>query len=220
MRQVIDCLCKGIKSRMPYPPSVRAFCMSLHFISPRAYEYLRKKFGKNIPHVQTIRQWYRNSYLDASSGISEQALNTLEIKAKNMLENDGKQLIITVIFDEMHIQRNMSWCRATNKFVGLIDIGTHNENEEFTLAKDVIVFMVSSMNTYFQLPIAFYFIQSLTGKEKADLLIQITTEISKRGIKVAAVTFDGHSSNVNMCQRLGAKLTHENPEYEPFFLSP
>lgn len=99
MREVVECLCKGIKGHQSYPASVRAFCLSLHFTSPRAYEYVREKFGKHLPHAQTLRQWYRNSNLDASSGISYQALNALENLAKSM----DKQLVINLNFDEVII---------------------------------------------------------------------------------------------------------------------
>lgn len=51
MREVVECLCKGIKGHESYPPSVRAFCMSLHYTSPRTYDFLREKFGKHLPHA-------------------------------------------------------------------------------------------------------------------------------------------------------------------------
>lgn len=218
MREVVECLCKGVKGRESYPPSVRAFCMSLHYTSPRAYDYLRKKFGKHLPHPQTIRQWYRNSDLDATSGIGTHALNALESKAKTMCEN-GKQLVVSLVFDEMHIQRNMTWCRASNKFIGLIDYGTHNPDDEFTLAKDVITFMACGLNSHFQQPVGFYFIQSLKANERADLLLQIITEISKRRIKVANVTFDGHKANISMCGYFGAKLNEIIGEYKTHFIN-
>lgn len=219
MREVVDCLCKGVKGGVSYPPSVRAFCMSLHFTSPRAYNYLREKFGKHLPHAQTIRQWYRNSNLDAKSGISTQALDALESKAKKMREN-GENLVISLAFDEMHIQRNMSWCRASNKFIGLIDYGTPNENEEFTLATDVIVFMACGVNAHFQQPIAFYFIQTLKSNERAELILQIIPEISKRGIKVSNITFDGYKANPKMCTHLGASLNSQNGNYKTYFKNP
>lgn len=218
MREVVECLCKGVKGRDSYPPSVRAFCMSLHYMSPRAYDYLRNKFGKHLPHCQTIRQWYRNSNLDAKSGIGTYALNALESKAKTVREN-GEQLVVSVVFDEMHIQRNMSWCRAKNKFIGLIDYGTQNPDDEFTLAKDVIVFMACGINAHFQQPIGYYFIQTLNANERAELLLQVINEISKRGIKVANVTFDGYRANVKMCRHLGANLNLKNGEYETHFIN-
>lgn len=150
MREVVECLCKGVKGGDPYPPSVRAFCMSLHYTSPRAYEYLREKFGRHLPHAQTIRQWYRNSNLDAAPGISSQSLNALEVKAKSM-QQDSIQLLVNLNFDEIAIQRNMTWCRATNKFIGLINYGTPSTDDEFTLAKDAIVFMAVGINAHFLL---------------------------------------------------------------------
>lgn len=219
IHEVIDCLCRGIRGRESYPPSVRAFCMSLHYISPRAYEYMREKFAKHIPHAQTIRQWYRNSNLDASPGIGMHALDALEDKAKTMRENN-QQLVISLIFDEMAIQKNMSWCRATNKFIGLANYGTPNENDEFTLAKDAIVFMACGLNAQFQQPIAFYFIQTLKAFERAELLKQIVAEVSKRGIRIGNITFDGYKSNLTMCASLGARLTLINNEYLTHFINP
>lgn len=216
MKEVVECLCHGLKNQGPYPPSVRAFCMSLHYTSPRAYEYLRQKFAKHLPHAQTIRQWYRNSNLDASSGIGMQSLDALEAKAKSM----DKQLIINLNFDEMNIQRNLTWCRATNKFIGLIDEGKPNEDEEFTLAKDVIVFMAVGINAYFQQPIAYYFIQSLTGKEKAEILCRVMDEVIKRGIKIVDVSCDGHRSNAAMFKHLGTKLQLENGDFKHYFVNP
>lgn len=91
MNEIIDCLIHGIKVGEKYPPSVREFCLSLHATSPKAYNYVRHKFGKNIPHPETIREWYRNSDLDASSGITQHSLNCLEKMAKDMAKDDGKQ---------------------------------------------------------------------------------------------------------------------------------
>lgn len=219
MREVVECLCKGLKGREQYPASVRAFCMSLHYLSPRAYEYVRQKFGKHLPHAQTIRQWYRNSNLDAAPGIGTQSLSALESKAKSMQEQ-GVQLIINLNFDEMNIQRSMTWCRATNKFIGLLDYGTPNEDDEFTLAQDAIVYMAVGINAIFQQPIAYYLINKLKGQEKAELILQIIAEISKRGIKVANISFDGHKSNALMCQFLGTKLEIVDGDYKNYFINP
>lgn len=86
MQEIVEILCKGIKLKESYPPSMRAFCLSLHYISPGAYTFLREKFGNNMPHPQTIRQWYRNSDLDASSGISKRAVDALKELATQMQE--------------------------------------------------------------------------------------------------------------------------------------
>lgn len=160
---------------------MRAFCLSVHYISPRAYKFLRKKFGNNMPHPETIRQWYRNSDLDASPGIGKKALAALETRANEMLEK-GEQLIVSLIFDEMAIQRSMVWSRSTNKFIGLVDIRDEDDEEEFILANNVIIFMACGINSYFQQPVAFYFIRTLKAYHRAKLLLEIIGEISRVSI--------------------------------------
>lgn len=193
--------------------------MALHNISPKAYNYVRKKFGNNLPHSETIRDWYRRSDLDASPGISKKSLEALEKLSKNMKEK-GNQLTVSLVFDEMSIMRNMTWCRATNKFIGLIDQGRLDANEEFTLANNVLVFMVCGINAHFQQPLAFYFVQTLKGDEKVALVNEIIRALAERGIKVANVTFDGFSANISMCKLLGANLDDKNGNYKPYFPNP
>lgn len=120
----------------------------------------------------------------------------------------------------MSIQRSLLWCRSTNKFIGQIDKGNLNENEEFTLASNVIVFMVNGLNADIQQPIAFYFIQTLNAKDRADLVMEVIKEISQREIRVSNITFDGYKANATMCESLGANLSAPNGEYVTSFLNP
>lgn len=79
-----------------------------------------------MPHPQTIRQWYRNSNIDGKSGIGQHSLAAIKQKTEDMKEN-GEQLVVSLVFDEVAIQRNMMWCRSSNRFIGLIDRGTSSE---------------------------------------------------------------------------------------------
>lgn len=216
MNEIIDCLIKGVKPGEKYPPSVRAFCLSLNYTSPKGYSYVRNKFGKNLPHPETLREWYRNSDLDAKSGISHKSMEALEKKAKQMKE-DGQQMVVGILLDEMAIQQNITWCRATNKFIGLSDCGQFVADEEFTVAKNVIVFMASGLNVHVQQPIAFYFITTIKAKDRAELIVQIVADLFKRDLIVASITFDGYSSNAQMCQILGADLKNKDLEYRTYF---
>lgn len=138
MNEIIDCLINGIKPGEKYLPNVRAFCISLHGTSPKAYNFVRNKFGKNIPHPETIREWYRRSNLDATSGISQLSMDALGRMARK-LKDEGRQLIVGLIMDEMAIQRNMTWCKNINRFIGVVDCGTLDAEQDFTLAKNALV---------------------------------------------------------------------------------
>lgn len=204
-----------------HSPSVRAFALSLHCTSPKAYDYVREKFGRNLPHPETIREWFRRSDLGGSSGISQHSLNALEKKSKEM-EKQGQQLVVCLLMDEMAIKRHTSYCRATSDIIGLVDYGeVKNENDDdFILAENVIVFMICGVNTYFQQPLAYYFIKSLKGKEKVELILAILKELSNRKIKLSNLTFDGYSSNASMCDILGTNLNTNDGNYETSFKNP
>lgn len=131
------------------------------------------------------------------------------------------QLVISLAFDEMANQRSMMWCRSSNRFIELIDRGTPKNPEEFNLATNVIAFMVCGINSKFEQPIAYYFIQTLNAEERSTLVKEIIVEISKLGITVQNITFDGYSSNVTKCRLLGADIRNHNPqEYTTHFENP
>lgn len=56
----------------------------------------------------------------------------------------------------------------------------------------------------------FYLIESLNGKEKAKLLNNILCILHEKKINVVSITFDGATSNIAMCEVLGAQLKHVN----------
>lgn len=188
-------------------------------MKPRAYRYVREKFHNHLPHPQTIRQWYRNSDLDAEPGISKHSLEVLQKKAREMKENN-EQLVVSLVFDEMYIQRYIMWCRSTNRFIGLISRGTPKQKEEFDLATNAIVFMACGVNAEFEQPVAYHFIQQLNYNDRANLIEEIIGEISKIGIKVANITFDGHKSNIAMCNLLGIDIKNADGEYITYFENP
>lgn len=203
--EIIDCLCNGLQNRKDsYPESVRSFCLSAHYLSPRAYNFFREKFNNNLPHESTIKAWYRNSNIDVTPGIIKNAMDVLKTKADRMKEN-GMNLVVSLMFDEVSIRKHVQWCPAARKFLGHVTYG-HDENDEnVPIANQAIVFMVSGL-------IAYYFITSLDADDRSKLLGMIIEELSKYNIKVASVTFDGFPANATMCENLGASLSDDiNP---------
>lgn len=142
---------------------------------------MRDTFDKNLPHPSTIRQWYRNCDLDATSGFTQFSLGLIKQKAKEMEKNKNEQLLVSIVMDEMNIMRDMLWCRSTNKFIGTIDLGVPKTKEEFDLATNVIVVMAVGLYADFQQPIGYYFIQTLKSHERASLTNQVLEELSTGG---------------------------------------
>lgn len=95
-----------------------------------------------------------------------------------------------------------------------------DEDEEFTLADNVIVFMAVGINVRFQQPIAFYFIRTLVAVERAELVNDVVTEITKHDIKIVNITFDGYKANAPMCRLLGADFSSKTGGYITHFPNP
>lgn len=210
-KNIIDCLLNG-PVETQYGEDVRAFALTLHFYSPRAYNYVREKFDKHLPHAGTIRKWYSTAGTTSEPGICRESLCSLEKLAKEHSAN-GSQLICSLIFDEMSIRKHLQWSDSRH-----ISYGFRPDNAAVPVATNVIVFMVNGVNVEFNFPIAYYFVTSLTADEKIALLKDIVAEIRNCGVRVLNITFDGLNSNSTMCETLGA--TFKLNDWKPFFKLP
>lgn len=63
-----------------YPPEMRAFALTLHFYSAKAYRYVRKSFALSLPHTSVIRRWY--SGINGEPGFTQEAFAALEVKVE------------------------------------------------------------------------------------------------------------------------------------------
>ncbi|XP_041978028.1 THAP domain-containing protein 3-like [Aricia agestis] len=87
--QLFQRMSKNVK-RAKYAPELRSFAITLHFYSPKAYSYVRKKFDLALPHPRVIRSWY--SSIDANPGFSVESFNALRYKSE-FAKQKGKKLI-------------------------------------------------------------------------------------------------------------------------------
>lgn len=96
--------------------------MTIHYYSPRTYDYLRAKFNNHLPHDSTLRAWYSNSNIDATPGITKTSLDILRTKADKM-KAKGRQLVCTLVFDECSIRKHVQWCPKSRSFLGYVTYG-------------------------------------------------------------------------------------------------
>lgn len=50
----------GTTLEQKYSPQLRSFALTLHFYSPRAYNFVRNTFDTCLPHTRTIEKWYQS----------------------------------------------------------------------------------------------------------------------------------------------------------------
>lgn len=66
------------------------------------------------------------------------------------------------------------------------------------------------------MPIAYFLIDGLNGKERANLLMKAIELLRETGVTLCSVTFDGAKVNLKMCTEMGASFNIDSPK--PFIL--
>lgn len=221
IRNIINCL---VRKKPPnhYDEEIRAFALTLHSLSPRAYGYIRMKFNNNLPHASTIRTWYASSGANGEPGLSKEALETLKnlVEEKQANTETNNEVLCTLSFDEVNIMRNVKYSDSQKRFIGQISYGSIPSDAEYLpVATNALVFMVNGVNMQFNIPVAYHFINSLQAHEKAALILFVLTALAKIGLKVIGLTFDGLITNIKTCHLLGASL-NVGKNFRPHIVDP
>lgn len=193
------------KIKNHYPPELRSFALTLNFYSAKAYSYVRKTFYNALPHPRTIQKWYES--VDCSPGFSKEALVALQNKVKEA-KQIGRHVVCSLMLDEMAIRKKIEW--TGHKFSGYVDFGADIANDSTPEAKEALVIMVNCVNGRWKIPIAYFFIDGLGGREKANIVKRCLEFIHESGIEIISLTFDGAASNISMANFLGANVSVEN----------
>jgi hypothetical protein len=181
-----------------YSAELRSFALTLHFYSPRAYEYVRKVFDTCLPHPKTIQKWYR--CIDGKPGFSEDAFRALQARVNSR----STPTVCVLMMDEVAIRQQLDW--DGKRYHGYIDMGTEIDNDSLPMAKEALVFMVVAVNDHFKLPVGYFLINGLGALERANLIKQCLTKLNDVGVNVVSLTFDGAASNLSMASLLGCNL--------------
>lgn len=226
--QLFKVLHHGNKSGHKYPEEVRHFCISLVSLSPRAYEIVRRTFHNHLPSVYTIRKWFANSDIRGDPGIQTDTLDRLKKIAHDFEEKNKRKLLCSLVYDEIHIKQQLCWSHNEMEYSGFKSYGEKggelDKDVEKNIAKQAIVFVLNGIDTNFEFPISYDFINELDKTQRKNLIIDIIAAVTKCGIQITNITFDGHTSNVPALELLGANLqwnvTKKNKQFKPFILDP
>lgn len=203
---------KGKKSALEksYSPELRSFALQLNFYSPRAYKFVRDSFDTVLPHPVTLSRWYKK--VDADPGFTAESFDTLEALAKN----SQHKVFVNLSIDEMAIRKGLVWDATVNKFKGYVDTGTDISDDSLPLATQALVILITAINFNWVLPIGYFFISSMTGEQRANIVKMAIELLYKINIFVCGLTFDGAASNISMAQNLGCDFNLLN--LKPYFM--
>lgn len=153
--------------------------------------------------------------VDASPGLNICLLDMLE---KRKLEDPDRFGQVCLMLDGMSIRKQLQYESHTRTMRGLVDLGMGLD--ETTVAKEALVFMVVGLRGHWKLPIAFYFINTVSPDAQRTLLLDALEALHIRGINVVCVTMDGHISNISMVKMLGCHLNLDEQPLKTHFTHP
>ncbi|KAF9414775.1 hypothetical protein HW555_007407 [Spodoptera exigua] len=188
----------GGKCKQKYSPALRTFALTLHYYSPKAYDYIRRTFDTCLPERRTLRKWYEK--IGGDPGFTKESFEALKQKSKNT----NFTIIAGLAIDEMAIRRRIEY--DGEKLVGHVDIGTGVEGDHVLEAKEALVFLVTSINCNFKVPVGYFLVDGITGSQRSDLILQCLELIHETGIRIISLTFDGCAANIAMVKCLGCSI--------------
>lgn len=197
-------------SKQCYSKELKQFSVTLQYYSPKAYLYVRKTFNNLLPNPRTLRRWYM--VVDGNPGFTMESFESISKMAKD------RSICCNLVIDEMCIRRHVEM-DSQRKIHGYINMGAEYsyDNDNIPEAKNALVFLVVGINGYWKMPIAYFLIDGLSGKERANLLKKAIELLCETGVTLCSVTFDGAKVNLKMCTELGASFSIENPR--PYLLN-
>ncbi|KAB0795977.1 hypothetical protein PPYR_10038 [Photinus pyralis] len=184
-----------------YPSILRRFAATLQFYSMKAYEAVRNEFALALPHQATIRKWYQN--VNCEPGFLTPAFDALKLKVEE-LRQKNHDLLCSLILDEISIKKQLD-VDGTRAW-GYVNIGVPTENDDLTPATEALVLMVVCLTGHWKLPVAYFFIASLSAKQKANIVNETLIRLHNVGVDVPSITCDGPTTNFAMFKELGCNL--------------
>jgi len=107
----------------------------------------------------------------------------------------------------------------SNQYYGHVDVGLdQNDSDKPRKAKSALVLMVVALNGHWKVPVGYFLIDSMTGKERASLVENLKL-IHETGIILHSLTFDGTNVNLSMCNNLRANF-QLGENFKPYFIHP
>lgn len=157
---------KGQAKTSTYNAELRKIALTLHFYSPRGYQYARQLCGNLLPAASTLRRYY--SVLDGNPGFTEEALKAIKIRSRN------QPVVCNLVLDEISIRERLH--ASNSKLYGVIDLGTgiqdscDRDTEDIPMANKALVVMAVSLKERWKVPIGYFITRSLDGDAMASLV--------------------------------------------------
>ena len=191
-----------VKDSSAYTEEQRQFATTVHYYSPKAYEFCRKTL--HLPSESTLRRWL--SGIDYHPGFSEQVFTSLQKKA---VGTDGWQYrSCSVMIDGMSLRKHIDWDQKRQKMVGFTDLGAGAiDSDSQEEATEVIVVMAVGLTGHWKVALGYFLIAGINAVVQAQLIKTAFVKLHEAGVRGIALVMDGHATNQAMISELGGSLS-------------
>jgi len=180
-----------------YTENMKKFAVTLHFYSPKAYNFLRKHIS--LPHESSLVAWMSAS--NCGPGFNQDVIARLA-DARILATNNCLDDIILQL-DEMAIKKDTPWCPRKHQFVGTIDYGSGCDLIDPPLASNALVILVVGLTGGWKVPIGYVFTNKVSGEVQHNLISKSIHLMSEKHFVIHAVVGDGNNPNVSMFKKFG-----------------
>ena len=190
------------KTSNRYSQETKQFAMTLHYYSPKAYDFARKVLY--LPHPSSIRSW--SASVDCEPGFLCDVIKLIgDMVTKNTTQSD-----VVLIVDAMAIHKGTWWDPKKRSFVGNVDYGTAIPEASDELATEALVFLICGVKGHWKHPVGYFLQNKISADVQAQLIKDCIGLLHNSGLKVVSLVFDGTFGNQSTAVKLGCDMDAAN----------
>lgn len=202
------------------------FAQYLAFFNTEAMEKLLSIYELAVPSILTVRTLF-NTHA-GEPGWSFEAFKTVQEQAKKC--KGGKKLLCCLLVTETNLKQKEEW--DGKKIRGYVDcgpswtpgapgVGFDMDSDTLPTAKSVLSLMVVPLEPteLWRVPIAYFYVNRLTGAEKANIIRECILRLHYMGSIILAITCNVSFSDKAFLNSLGVSF-ELMPHICPYFVHP
>ena len=196
------------KKGMRWHPAMVRWCLYLHHKSSGCYNTLRNSGVISLPSDWTLRD-YRHSSTSRVGFSKEVDYELFEAISQQSPKHLAKYVGLSL--DEMHVKEGLFFDKHTGSLIGYSDLGEINNvlsdyeqqlnsshRTPRPIAKLMLVFMVRGLFISLKFPYVQFPAASTKGGDIFPLVRQAIKHLTRLGLCVMMITYDGASDNRRM----------------------
>ena len=145
-----------------YTDDIKEFSLTLHYYSPKAYEYVRSILP--LPNPSLIRKW--SSSVNCEPGFLDEPFESLKVDVEEKSERKDCSLII----DAMSIRKQTLLEPNKERYSGFANYGPIPADDPDIVATEALVFLLVRSRSNWKCPIGYFLTNRTTGIIQAKLV--------------------------------------------------